>query len=320
MWGFWVWRGYSNEYQRWLDAALACSDAENAPLSEARARVLLMAGDVAGGLGKNYATRVALLFQSLKFFKESGNRVSTAYVLNRLGWLAREYNDPTTARLQLEESLAIYRDLGHKNGQLTIIALGEVSVMLEDTTRATALLEEGLALSRELENTFMVGFALNHLGHVAQLQGEYERARQLHLESLIEFDKIGERNVGTIWAYQSLGETALGQNTSPLAKTNFTKALELSLESGEQEGIVWCLAGLAGVAALNEEPERAAWLWGAAETLRQTIGIREAPASHTTHERLKTEVRNELGEAVFNTKWAEGQSASVEKAIAEATR
>jgi hypothetical protein len=85
-------------------------------------------------------------------------------------------------------------------------------------------------------------------------------------------------------------------------------------------GVSWCLAGLAGVAALDEEPERAAWLWGAAEALRKSIGVREAPASHATHERLKAEVRKQLGDKVFNAKWAEGQSASMEQAIAEATR
>lgn len=84
--------------------------------------------------------------------------------------------------------------------------------------------------------------------------------------------------------------------------------------------MVWCLAGLAGVAAVNEEPGRAAWLWGAAEALRQFIGVRKAPAARATHERFQTEVRHQLGEAAFNTRWAEDQSASMEQAINEATR
>jgi hypothetical protein len=89
---------------------------------------------------------------------------------------------------------------------------------------------------------------------------------------------------------------------------------------GDRAGISWCLAGLAGVAALGEEPERAAWLWGAAEALRQSIGARRAPAARATHERLQAEVRKQLGEDTFNTKCAEGQTASVEQAIDEATR
>jgi len=69
---------------------------------------------------------------------------------------------------------------------------------------------------------------------------------------------------------------------------------------------------------LNEEPERAAWLWAAAEALRQSIGTREAPASRATRERLIAQAREQLGEAAFAAAWEKGQAASTEQAIAEA--
>ena len=79
--------------------------------------------------------------------------------------------------------------------------------------------------------------------------------------------------------------------------------------------MVWCLTGLAGAAVLDEEPERAAWLWGAAEALRQFIGSREAPASRTTRERLMTAAREQLGEEAFAAAWAAGQAMTMEQAI-----
>jgi hypothetical protein len=82
----------------------------------------------------------------------------------------------------------------------------------------------------------------------------------------------------------------------------------------------WCLAGLAGAATVNEEPERAAWLWGAAEALRQSIGAREAPASHATRERLLAQVREQLGEAAFAAHWAAGEAVSASEAIERALR
>ena len=316
---FWGWRGYWNEYRNWVEAALAYSDAEGAQPTAARAWVLLLLGDMGGSLEKDYAARQSLMSQSLKLFQELGDRVSVAWVLHRLGWLAREHGDTDTARLRLKESLALYRELGDKQGlKVALITLGEVAMMLEDTAWAMALIEEGLALSRQLEDTLMMGWAFNHLGHVAQIQGEYERARQLHKESLVLFDKIGARHEGTIWAHQSLGETALGQNDSTLATMHFTEALELSRDLGDRAGTAWCLAGLAGVAAVNEDPERAAWLWSAAEALRQSIGTREAPASRATRERLIAQAREQLGETAFAAKWAEGQKMTMEEAIAEA--
>jgi hypothetical protein len=38
-----------------------------------------------------------------------------------------------------------------------------------------------------------------------------------------------------------------------------------SRELNDQARIAWCLVGLGSVAALDEDPERAARLWGAAE-------------------------------------------------------
>ena len=61
--------------------------------------------------------------------------------------------------------------------------------------------------------------------------------------------------------------------------------MALSKTVGSQTAIAWCLAGLGSVAALDEEPERAARLWGAAERLRQSIGCRPAPAARATYER-----------------------------------
>ena len=190
--------------------------------------------------------------------------------------------------------------------------------MQEDAVLATALLEEGLSLSRQLGHTLTTGWALNHLGHVAQLQGEYERAARLHEESLAPFDQIGPRHQGTVHAHQSLGETALAQGDAALATTHFVEALVLSRDLGDRAGMAWCLAGLAGVAAAGGQPERAAWLWGAAEALRQTIGVRAAPASRTTRERLIARAREQLGEAAFNAAWAEGQKMTMEQAVAYA--
>jgi predicted ATPase/transcriptional regulator with XRE-family HTH domain len=320
MWGFSFFGGDGgNERRGWLDGALAHADSEGVEYSRARAAAIEALGEELHSRG-DFAGAQALMTKSLSLLQEMGDVSMSASVTGRLGWLAREHGDSTTARLRLEESLALWRGLGHKPGiTVALITLGEVIVMQQDAVLATALLEEGLTLSYEAGFTPMTGWALNHLGHAAQLQGEWKRAKQLHEESLTSFAQIGERHVGTIWANQSLGETALGHNDSTLAMRHFREALEMCLDLGDRAVLAWCLAGLAGVSTLNEDPERAAWLWGAAEALRQSIGAREAPASRATHERLQAEVRKQLGEAVFNAKWAEGQAASLEQAITEAT-
>jgi hypothetical protein len=78
--------------------------------------------------------------------------------------------------------------------------------------------------------------------------------------------------------------------------------------------VPWCLAGLAG-AVVVADPERASWLWGAAEALRLSIGARQAPAARATRERLMAVARAQLGEAAFAEAWAVGQAMTPEQAI-----
>jgi len=190
--------------------------------------------------------------------------------------------------------------------------------MAEDLTWATALVQESLTVFRRSGETQGIGWALNHLGHVAQIQGEYERAIRLHEESLPLFRAIGLKNIGVAWVFQSLGETALAQGDAALATTHLTEALELFKDMRDRAGMAWCLAGLAGAAALGEEPERAAWLWGAAEALRDSIGARPAPAARATRERLMAQARAQLGATAFEAAWAAGQAVSQERALAVA--
>ena len=161
---FWVGQGYWSEARGWLEAALTRADAE--PVQDMlfwlQAQVnmtdlLGLQGEYAAGQAQ--ATRLLQLYQSL------GDRLASAEVLRRLGWLAREGGDAATARLRLEEGLALSRELGDR----TLIAwglvtLGEVAVMQEDAAWAKSLLEEGLTLFRAQAIPDGIAWALNHRG------------------------------------------------------------------------------------------------------------------------------------------------------------
>src|SRR5207249_245636 len=102
------------------------------------------------------------------------------------------------------------------------------------------------------------------------------------------------------------------------ARQWLSPGLQLSRELGAPIITAWCLAGLGSTAALDEEPERAVRLWGAAEHLRATLGCRSAPAARATYERLLAQARAQLGEGAFAAAWAAGEALSLEQAISEA--
>jgi len=317
---FWAVEGYWSEGCNWLEGALAQMNAEGVEDPLARARALYSLGTLLA-YQSDYIAAKSRYIQSLPIFRELGDRPRIALTIERLGWLAREQGDTATARARLEEALELSSDLENNEFTCQVTnSLAEARIMQGDLMPAQELLEENLAWARKVDVREGIPWTLNHLGHIAQIQGNYERAMQLHAESLPLFRQTGGKWMGVVESLHCMGETALAQGDAALAATHLTESLVLSQDLGERACLAWCLAGLAGVSAVNEDPERAAWLWGAAEAVRQSIGAREAPATHATHERLKAEVRKQLGEELFNTKWGEGKSASTEQAIVEAIR
>jgi tetratricopeptide (TPR) repeat protein len=270
------------------------------------------------GLIGNYAAARSQFEQALSLARELGDRQRSAAILGRFGWLAREQGDSATAWARMTESLAILRELGDAREAVeALVSMAEVAILDEDPARAEALLAESRAVGQPAEH--LIGWTLNHLGHAAQLRGDYQRAAQLHQESLELFQSFGARQyVGLLWARQSLGETALGLGHLDEAARWLAQGLALSQTLSDQASIAWCVAGLGSVAAFDEEPERAARLGGAAERLRQSIGCRPAPAARATYERALDVARAQLGEDAFAATWAEGRAMSLEQAIADA--
>jgi hypothetical protein len=114
-----------------------------------------------------------------------------------------------------------------------------------------------------------------------------------------------------------MGETALALGDTVAATTYFTQSLRICRRLGDP-AIAWSLAGLASVAALCGQPERAARLAGAVEILREATGKRSAPASRANYERAVASARSQLDEATFAAAWAQGRAMSLDQAVAEA--
>jgi hypothetical protein len=83
-------------------------------------------------------------------------------------------------------------------------------------------------------------------------------------------------------------------------------------------GIAYSFEGLAQAAA-RQQPERAAVLWGAAEQLRQAIGIPIDPSRHSIYTSLVPAARESMGAERFAEAWARGWTLSLEAAIAFAS-
>jgi hypothetical protein len=86
----------------------------------------------------------------------------------------------------------------------------------------------------------------------------------------------------------------------------------------DRRGIARCLQGLARMAVAHGQGARAARLFGAAEALREAMGIQLSCEEQEECERDFSIARSGLGESAFAAAWVEGRAMPVEQVVADA--
>jgi non-specific serine/threonine protein kinase len=239
-----------------------------------------------------------------------------AKALNGAGVLAWAQGDYARATVLHEESLALRRELGDKRGIAdSLTNLGAQAWAQGDYARATVLHEESLALYQELGDKRGIATSLTNLGAQAWAQGDYARALALYEESLALFQALGDK-YGIAVSLNNLGLVAQRRGEHGRAATLHVEALHLGCDIGAKDLVARGLECLACVAAAHRQPQRAAWLGGAAETLREALGMPQPPDERSDHERAVGAMRAALGEEVLAATWAEGRALPLAEAIA----
>lgn len=145
---------------------------------------------------------------------------------------------------------ALRRAEGLQNQRVRADALsvaGDLAFRQSDYAEAWALLEQGLALCRELGDKRGIGFSLNSLGHMSLYQGDYATARELFTESLALFRELGDKP-DIAASFNNLGSMATNQGNYAEARALLEQSLALFRESGDQVGIALSLNNLGRVA------------------------------------------------------------------------
>ena len=86
-------------------------------------------------------------------------------------------------------------------------------------------------------------------------------------------------------------------------------------EIGHRWGITYCLEDFASLATAQNQMERAARLFGAADNLYTLLRFEMPPAERAEHDRAVATARAELGEEAFAAAWEEGKKMTMEQAV-----
>ncbi|HKG27316.1 MAG TPA: LuxR C-terminal-related transcriptional regulator, partial [Thermomicrobiales bacterium] len=177
--------------------------------------------------------------------------------------------------------------------------------------------EEALETIRASGNESWLPFALNRLGVELLERKEWDRAAPLFQEALDRW-RTPEHPWGVSTALDNLAACARALGDGPRATALYRESLVYSHRQGDRWGVVESLIGLAGTAAAQGQAEVAAKLFGAADAVRASIGLKLQRYVMAEFEKAVAAVRSALGESRFAAAWEAGSTLSLAQAIADA--
>lgn len=227
--------------------------------------------------GRAWTEDLLSLF-SLLSAQDATNRTSRlvrAKALQSAAELAHAQGYNAAAVEKFEAALGIYQSFGERAGVAAgLVELGSARRFGENTDRARALSEEGLALSREVGDLRHAAIALNTLGHLARKSRAFERAATLYRESLSLFRQAGDER-GTAYSLGNLGKASLDTGEPEAALRLHEESLELYEELRDKPGRAFALVNLGDAARSVGDEERARSAYEAGWKLHEETGNRK---------------------------------------------
>jgi non-specific serine/threonine protein kinase len=246
-----------------------------------------------------------------------------ARALAGLGWLARFQGDSDRAEPAFGEALRVAREVGER--MATARALSGLAMVDLDRGRyaeAATRLDEALARYQELEPVLVAGSVyvsqtLLRRGEATLAGGDLAGAAR-YLEEAARRQRVQSFAWGLSETLRYLGDLARARGDLDAALGCYRESVALAGERGDPRLTAAALDGVAGVAAVRGQAERAARLFGAAAALREHLGATVVPWEHPARERDLAAVRAVLEPATCEAAWAAGATLPLETAAAEA--
>jgi predicted ATPase/transcriptional regulator with XRE-family HTH domain len=310
LWQFWQIRGEWVEGDGWLGTMLALVQGP----SLARARALLGAAFLCRPLDAPRSRQLSE--ESLKLFREHGDRRRCGLARHNLGILASMAGRLAEGRTLLEESLADFRAAGDEAGAaMSLRDLGLCAQRQANPEQAGALYEQSLALARERGDHWNLAGTLRLVAEVAREQGEVARSRSLAEEALARFRAVGYKG-GVSVVFADLGNLERAAGDYRRARQYLFEGVKISRETGT-DWCTWRFLCLLGILAIREDAvARGVRLLGAGA---EGIGfVTLYPMERADLETGLEGAQRALGEVAFAAAWAEGQAMTLEQTIAYA--
>jgi len=313
-WWAWTMSGRQTEGRALFVRAL---DATTHLETTDRARALYGLGTVELQQG-NLSRAGDLAEQALDLFRRHNDWMGVFRALSGAARLAGDMQDVQRARRLSEEATKIADERGNDyfRGEARL-ARALIEDLAGSHERAMALAEEGVALLRHSGVPRQrLDLQLANIAWYALQQGDVTRAKAA-LEDYFGGPSRKD-SIRTAVAHGNRGLVAAYEDDREAAASHFGEALALGREMGARPIIEEALHGLAAVAAMDGDAERAVRLWAAGEGLREATGVPLSEPLQFIAERYMRRAETQLSDEARTGAQAQGNSMTMEEAIEDA--
>ena len=252
-----------------------------------------------------------------------------AMTLSGTGFFLIAEGHQDEGRSAFERSLPLFREVGDPlGGALAASALGHVLASQDDRKRGGEVLEQAMDLLREAGTCELtvrervlrqlnVALVNNFLGQIELSNAEPDRAAQLFTAGL-EAARSTPDLMAVLLSLYDLALSSQARGDLDGAGELLREGLTLAAEVGDAPTPAYFLEGLATIARLRNDLQRAAGLLAAADARLQTSGsgwmhayVPRAPHDET----ILAELRSGLGDAAYEQAAADGRALAGRRAV-----
>jgi len=261
----------------------------------------------------------ALYEESLALYTSLNDQQGIDQVHFNLAYLALNEGDYQHSRVLFERILANRRRTGHQRAiASTLFQLAQLLYLSHTTPpveEIQPLLNEGLALSREVGDMQNNAAFQGLMAVVAFRQGDLHKARQL-VEEAIQFCRKESMQYLLLACLPLLARLNTVEGDYSAARAQFEESLTIARRLNQVDAISDGLIGMAGLAIAQQQYVRAARLFGADEKIREAARVSIYPVDRPIYDRSVAAVRVFLGEKALTALWGEGRALSLAEALA----
>ncbi len=320
---YWMRRGHEEEGRRFI--AAISERAEHMPVPEGDAgRAWLSALGHAWNSGAmlaysqgDNARGIPLARRAVELAQRAGDKFLLALALGFQASSTVFLGRFDEAVPVLEASLAAARESGDPTvGGMSMGMLGQIlSLKDPQSTQAQQYIAEGSDLMTRTGDRWMAAMALLGMAMNAAARRKFDEARSRFASIRPLFQELGDRHRLNMVSSE-IAHIDRHEGNLDAAEAAYRETIVAWKRLGHRAAIAHQLESFAFIAQRREDGGRAARLYGAAEALRDAIGIPMTEAEKAEYQAEVARLRLGMDEGAFASAWAEGRGLTLEQAIA----